>query len=79
MNFSVRPFIACVPIKESGLPLPGRMARFHKRSAGGRMTMNARALFLSNTAEERVELLWIVSDSLRILALAQGHFVKFPV
>jgi hypothetical protein len=32
-----------------------------------------RALFLSNTAEERAEALDIIPDSLRILPAAQGH------
>ena len=78
MNFLVRPFIACFAIKDSGLP-PGKDSPFHKRSAGGRMTMNARALFLTIRVEERAELLWIVSESPRVLPPAQGHFVKFPV
>jgi hypothetical protein len=37
------------------------------------MTMNARALFLSNAAEERVELLWIFMLDLACLGIKNGN------
>ena len=50
----IQPFIACVTIKELGLP---RVRTAHKRSIyssqGASDADYARALFLSNTAEER--------------------------
>jgi hypothetical protein len=52
----IRPFIACVAIKEPGAAFGWRTAPFH-RSASGPDDNDARALFLSNTAEERVEAL----------------------
>ena len=57
MNFSCSQLSIALRLEDRGCLL-GRGQPFHKRSAGGRMTMNARALvFLSNTAEKRVEAL----------------------
>jgi len=55
----IRPFIVCFAIKDSGLPQV-RTARGVVSEERGRADDNdARAPFLSNTAGECVELLWI--------------------